>query len=78
MGLFEGSGPLLYVYGGVLTVSGVVLRLAERSLEITRRVKDLAGELGREERVGLFDGSGSSCVRWGSHGFRCCVASTTT
>ena len=32
--------------GRVLSVSDVVLRLPERSLEIMRKVKDLSGELG--------------------------------
>ena len=47
-------GVLFYAYGGVLTVSDVVLRLPERSLEIMRKVKVLSGELGTvgKRRVG--------------------------
>ena len=44
----------LYVFGGVLTVSGVVLRLPERSPEIMRKAEDLSGEFGTvwNRRVG--------------------------
>ena len=69
-------GVALYVYGGVLTVSDVVLRLPERSLEIMRRAKDSSGDLGtvgKRRAVGTLRGGKLFMCMAGYSRFQVCL-----